>query len=280
MTFLRPLTLYPIKTRLILEEDNLIDVLAEHLKKVGLTLEDGDVLIVASKVVALVEGRAVELSKVKIKDSLAHWLAQQTGLTPEFVQLVLDEADEILGWLPHVIVTKKNGVMQANAGVDNSNAGVGRCILLPSNPSASAWKLFHEIKKRWNKHVGVIITDSKVHPLRKGTMGFALGVAGFRPIASDLGKPDLYGRPMRITTRAMADNLASAAQVLMGESGESVPFVLVRGADIELISEEADLSKDLLISPSECLYFSNALIINPKTQELLKKVKEEGVELE
>lgn len=277
MTNLRQLTLHPIKTRIIKETDDLVDVLAHHMQALGLHFDNGDVLVVASKVVALVEGRVVELHAVKVKDPMAHWLAKQTGLAPEFVQLVLDEADEILGWLPHVIVTKKNGIMQANAGIDNSNAGPGRCMLLPANPGKSAWKLFHSIKKRWNKHVGVIVTDSKVHPLRKGTMGFALGVAGFKPIASDVGKSDLYGRPMRITSRAMADNLASAAQVLMGESGESIPFVLVRGADIELIEEEVDLSKDMLISPSDCLYFSNALTLNPKTQETLKKMKEKGV---
>ncbi len=280
MTTLNPLTLYPIKTRLIQEEDDLVDVLWEHVTSHGLDFRDGDVLVVASKVVALVEGRAVELNKVRVTNPLARWLARQTKLAPEFVQLVLEESDEVLGWLPHVIVTKRGGVMQANAGVDNSNAGKGRCVLLPLNPSKSAWKIYHGIKERWNRRVGIIISDSKVHPLRKGTMGFALAVAGFKPIASDLGKPDLYGRPMRITTRALADNLASAAQVLMGESGERIPFVLVRGADVELIDEEKDLSNDLLIDSSECLYFSNALTVNPKTRALLEKMKESEVDVE
>lgn len=139
-----------------------------------------------------------------------------------FVQQVIDDADEILGVLPHVITTMRKGVLIANAGVDQSNVDPkqGDLVALPRDPDATAITLMKMMRQRYHVPVGVIIADSVVHALRRGTAGCALGVAGIHAVTSELGKQDLFGREMRITTRAVADNICSAALLLMGETDE------------------------------------------------------------
>ncbi len=248
------MTLIPIKTRMITPGDDIVEVVLKSLKKVGGRIKNRDILVLAETAVATAEGRIIELNKIK-PSSEALKLSKMYDIVPELAELILREADEILGGVPHVVLTLKNGVLIANAGIDKSNAPPGCVVLLPQNPMKTAQEIRKKVFEKTGKKIGVIIADSRTQPLRLGTIGVALGVAGFIPVSDERGKLDIFGKPLMITRRAIADNLASAAEVLMGEAGEMVPAVLIRGAPVAFTDCPINL-ESMLISPEECLYMS------------------------
>jgi len=243
--------LFPIKTPIIQSNDNLIEILISSIKE--LEPRDGDILVVSSKVIALTEGRIVNYKRVKPSEK-AKSLAKQYDLEPGFVELVLQEADKVFGGVKCAILTMKDNMFIANAGVDHSNAPEDHAILWPKNPSLSADNIRKEFKERLNVSIGVIISDSRCSPLRTGTTGFALATSGLDAIIDERGKPDLFGKTMRITQRAVADGLASAAVVVMGETNEQTPAVLIRNADIRLTDQPSESST--YFPPKECLFSS------------------------
>jgi len=245
---------FPIKTRIIAEEDDLLDVLFESLESSGLEIQDNDILGVAETPLGTTEGQVVKLSNVVVSDE-ARALASKYELVPEVAELILNEADEILGGIPHVVLTIKNNTLMANAGVDKSNVPPGHASLLPTNPRGSAERIRDQVKTRLGKTVGVLIIDSRTQPLRLGNVGMALGNAGFRPVADDRGRSDLFGNVLRITRRAIADNLASACTAVMGESDESIPAALIRDAPVEFVDQSFD-SSEMWIAPPECMYMA------------------------
>jgi len=245
---------FPIKTRIIQPEDNIVDVLLESLDELGLTLLDDDIITIAETPLGTTEGRMVKLSEVKVSKE-AEKLGVQYELLPEIAELIIQEADEILGGIPRVVLTIKNNTLMANAGVDKSNIPPGYASLLPVDSRASAERLRTELKERTGKTVGVMVIDSRTQPLRNGNIGMALGVAGFRPVADDRGRNDLFGNEMRITRRAIADNLASACTAVMGESDESVPIALIRDAPVEFSDQSFD-SSEMWFPPTECMYMA------------------------
>jgi coenzyme F420-0:L-glutamate ligase len=244
----------PITTRIITPEDNIVDVLLEAVADVGLELEDNDILAVAETPLGTTEGRLVTLSEVEVSDE-ARALAEKYEMLPEVAELVIQEADEILGGIPHVVLTIKNNTLMANAGVDKSNVPPGHASLLPLDPRKSAEELRNEVKIRLGKTIGILVIDSRTQPLRLGNIGMALGVAGFYPVADDRGKKDLFGNEMSITRRAIADNLASACTAVMGESNESTPAAIIRNAPVDFIDRSFD-SSEMWIKPSECMYMA------------------------
>ena len=244
----------PIKTRIITPEDNIIDVILKGLEDAGLELEDNDILAIAETPLGTTEGRIVDLTEVEPSKE-AKDLAGKYEMLPEVAELVVQEADEILGGIPHVVLTIKNNTLMSNAGVDKSNVPPGHASLLPIDSRASAERLRSEIKRRLDKTVGVLVIDSRTQPLRLGNIGMALGVAGFYPVADDRGRKDLFGNEMRITRRAIADNLASACTAVMGESDESIPVAIIRNAPVEYVDQSFN-SAEMWISPSECMYMA------------------------
>jgi coenzyme F420-0:L-glutamate ligase/coenzyme F420-1:gamma-L-glutamate ligase len=248
------LLVIPIKTRIINKEDNIVDVIIDSISKDNINIHNDDILGIAETPLGTTEGRVVKLSDVIVKQK-ARKLAAQYELIPEIAQLVLDEADEILGGIPHVLLTIKNNTLMANAGVDKSNVPSGYASLLPSDSKSSAIRIRNEVKTRLGVTIGVLVIDSRTQPLRMGNIGIALGVAGFKPIADDRGKKDLFGNELRITRRAVADNLASACTAVMGESNESIPAVIIRDAPVEYVEESIDSSM-MWISPEKCMYMA------------------------
>ena len=244
----------PIKTRIISENDDILEVLIDALKSQNIELKDNDILCIAETPLGTTEGRVVKLGEIDPSEEAIE-LADECSLLPEVAELVLREADEILGGIPYVVLTIKNNTLMANAGVDKSNVPPGHASLLPADPRGSAERIRREANDRYRRNIGVLITDSRTQPLRLGNIGMALGVAGFRPVADDRGRSDLFGNEMRITRRAIADNLASACTAVMGESDESIPAVLIRAAPVEFIDESFD-SSDMWISPEECMYMA------------------------
>jgi len=253
--------LFPIKTPIIQANDNLIEILLFSIKEQKNQPKDGDIIVVSSKVVALSEGRIVNYKTVKPSEK-AESLAKQYDLEPGFVELVLQEADKTFGGVKRAILTMKNSMFIANAGIDHSNAPKDHAILWPKNPFLSADNIRKEFKKKLNVNIGVVISDSHCSPLRTGTTGFALAISGFDAIIDERGKMDLFGNEMRITQRAIADGLASAAVVVMGETDERIPAVLIRDTPIKLTNQPSRSST--YFPPDECLF---SCIYNEKVKK-------------
>nr|MDO8089359.1 coenzyme F420-0:L-glutamate ligase [Candidatus Sigynarchaeota archaeon] len=260
------MTLHPLRTKILVEGDNLVSIIIEESEKQNIPLEDGDVIVIASKAVARVEGRMTKLENVKPSEK-AHRIAKKTELEPEFVELVIRESEVIYGGVFRALLTLKNNILQANAGIDSSNVPEGCAILLPENSTKSAHRIRNEIHQKTGRRVGVIIADSRTQPLRLGTTGFALGVAGIKPVIDERGRKDIYGKPLRITRKAVADNLACAAEILMGEGNEQTPVVIVKGAPTETTEEYVDESQ-MIIPREECMYFGTLF----KQATAIKKV--------
>jgi coenzyme F420-0:L-glutamate ligase/coenzyme F420-1:gamma-L-glutamate ligase len=194
-----------------------------------------DLLVVAQKIVSKAEGRSVDLNAVA-PSPRAHELAGLTGKDPRLVELILSESSEVLRAQPGVLIVRHRlGYVMANAGIDRSNvpsrAGEERVLLLPLDADASAAALRKALRIRLGVDLGIIISDSFGRPWRNGVVNVALGAAGLPSLIDRRGEPDRFGRGMEVTQVALADALAAAAGLVMGEGAEGVPAVLVHGLD-------------------------------------------------
>lgn len=244
--------LYAVKTETVKTGDNVAVVVLEALKGQGLQLEDGDILALTSKIIACAEGHIAKLSDVKPSEK-AKQLAKKFSLQPEFAELILREADRVYGGVERAVLTLKDGVLTANAGVDNKNAPLGFAVLWPRDVQGWAKRVREEVMGKTGRSVSVLIVDSGLVPLRMGTRGLALAVAGFKPVIDCRGERDIFGRPLVITRRAVADDLASAAHLLMGEAGEKTPVVLIRDAPV-VLDDRVYGSADMMMPFNECIF--------------------------
>ena len=219
--------LFPVKTGKQKEHFPLAECVLASLRKAGLRLEDNDVLAVSSKFVAMSEDRIVKISSV-VPKAKARKLAKKMRMMPEFAEIVLRESDAVLGGVRGFLLAVKDDIIAPNAGVDKSNVYPGHAILYPANPASSARRIRREILRRTGRKVGIVLTDSRLMPGRIGTSGVAVACAGIEPVDDCIGRKDLFGNTLRVTKRALADDIAAAAQLLMGEAAEAVPVVLVR----------------------------------------------------
>jgi coenzyme F420-0:L-glutamate ligase len=253
--------MFGIKTPIIKEGDDLVQIIETSLGTAGISPVEGDIFVLAESAVGTAEKRIVELANV-IPGEKAQSLGEKYGIDPREMELVLQECDEIFGGVPGAALTITKGVLAPNAGIDASNAPEGYVVLLPEDPKKSSEKIRKQLEKRYSCRLGVIIGDSRTQPLRLGCTGIALGVSGFIPVEDARGTCDIYGKPLRITYKAMADNLVSAAELLMGEAGEKVPCVLIRGAPVTMVDESPEMPT---ISMEGCMYFGN--IIKGRTED-------------
>ena len=232
----------------------MFDEFVRSLEAEGDQLREGDVLVIASKVVAMEQRAAVELAEVN-PSQWAEELGNQAKLDPRVAQLVIEESGgEIYGSVPKAILAKTKFGISANAGIDLSNAPSGWALLLPRDPDTYAEEFRKKLWQRFHLDIPVIIADSRTIPLRRGTTGIAIGLSGMDPVIDERGQEDLYGYEMQITTRAVADNLATVANLLMGETNERTPFAVISGADF-IRSERATL-KSTLMPSDQCIYFA------------------------
>lgn len=244
----------PKRLPLIHPGDDVVKLLLETFSKGHPSMKDGDVIVVASKILATAEGRERDLTTIQ-PSRRAIQLAEKYGMEPAHVQVVLDEADMVLGGIHKTLITLKDDVLIANGGVDKSNAPANHVILWPSNPDMWALKIRGAVQARFGVDVGVIVADSRVHPLRIGTIGCAIGVSGIDPIREYRGVIDLFGKPLLISRLAVADDLASSAHLLMGEAAERIGAVIIRDAPVA--KSESKNSKDTVIKPSDCLFMGS-----------------------
>jgi coenzyme F420-0:L-glutamate ligase/coenzyme F420-1:gamma-L-glutamate ligase len=231
--------------------DDLAALIVEKLSRAGMTLADGDVVVLAQKIVSKTEGRFVDLKDVTPSPE-AEALARETEKDPRLVEVILGESRRVVRRRPNVLIVEHRlGFVMANAGVDQSNLGTaeGRelALLLPIDPDASAERLRAALKTRTGRDLGIVINDSFGRAWRRGTVGVAVGCAGFPALLDKRGDPDLFGRTLRVTVVALADELAAAASLLMGQADEGRPIVVVRGA----LPTGSALPATALVRPAE-----------------------------
>ena len=215
--------------------DDLVALILQSLQQTSIKLEDGDILVIAQKIVSKSEGRYVRLADVKPSEK-AFQLAAETEKDPRLMELILSESREIVRYRSSVIVAEnRQGVVLANAGIDHSNVekdgGEEQGLLLPLDPDASAANIRKQLQRKTNRNLAVIINDSLGRAWRNGTTGTALGVSGLPALLNLRGHPDLFGEPLQTSEEAIADELSAAASLLQGQAGEGRPVILIRGYD-------------------------------------------------
>ena len=248
----RELTLTALSgIKLVEPGDDLGSITVAALRDNGLVPKDGDVLVVAQKIVSKAEGRLVDVGTVEPSER-AVALAAEVDKDPRFVEVVLSESKRVVRHRPGLLIVEHRlGFVMANAGIDHSNVaapdGGERVLLLPVDPDGSARALRRHLSEVFGVGIGVIISDSFGRPWRKGTVGVALGAAGLPAFVDLRGHPDLFGRELVVTETGFADEIAAAAGLLMGQADEAIPMVLVRG----LTWSAPDLPVAALIRPPE-----------------------------
>jgi coenzyme F420-0:L-glutamate ligase/coenzyme F420-1:gamma-L-glutamate ligase len=220
---------------------DIVSTLTAALTQAGSAVRSGDVVIICQKIVSKTEGRVVPLANVT-PSPYAQQLAAQCGKDPRLVELVLAESEAVVRCVPTVLIVRHRlGFTVANAGVDQSNlpGGGEGALLLPLDPDASARRLRDDFKRQGGIDVGVVINDSFGRPWRMGVCGVAIGSAGLIALKDMRGTHDRFGRPLQVTQMAVADELAAAASLLMGQAAEGRPIVIARGLHPALFGDGA-----------------------------------------
>jgi coenzyme F420-0:L-glutamate ligase/coenzyme F420-1:gamma-L-glutamate ligase len=213
--------------------DDLAALIAEGLVRGGLAPRAQDIVVIAQKIVSKAEGRTVELATVQ-PSARAIALAQEVQKDPRLVELILSEAVRVVRSRPNVLIVEHRlGYVMANAGIDQSNVaptdGVERALLLPIDPDRTAEQLRATLAARFGVALAVVIIDSFGRAWRRGTAGVAIGASGLPALLDLRGNPDLFGRTLQVSISGFADEIASAASLVMGQGDEAQPVVLVRG---------------------------------------------------
>ncbi len=248
----KPLTVIPVSAPVQQAAFDLYATISAALATSGESLLDGDVLAISSKYTAISQGRIISLDDIVITPYAAD-LADRYRMNPKIAQLVAQEADHIFGGIPGFLLTYKDGILSPNAGIDRSNIPEGYAVLFPERPYQTATDIRRGLRERLGVDVGIILTDSWLMPGRLGTTGVALATAGFKPVQDERGKFDLFGNPMQVTQRGIADAICQAAQLVMGERDEATPLAIVRNTGVPLGDFELDVD-DVAIDWRQCIY--------------------------
>lgn len=231
-------------------------VILRGIKLAGERLENNDIVVVSSKFAAMSEGRVVKLNKVS-PSGQAKKLSSRYFLDSHFAELVVRESEAVLGGIPGFALAISKGILAPNAGIDRSNVPHGYAILYPQNPNGTAEQLrtyletHSKTKTQGHLRLGLVLSDSRITPTRTGTIGIAIAASGFKPVIDFRGKKDLFGNELKVTLKAVADQLSSAAQLVMGEAREATPVVIIRGYNADM---EEEGSLPMTIDHEKCLY--------------------------
>ena len=239
---------------LIQPGDSLSSIILESCKHNQFKLQDGDIIAIAQKVVSKSEGRYENLLEIKPSQK-AFDLGKSLNREPAFIELILNESNEIISTEKNVIIVEhKLGFININAGIDRSNIPENKnlVLLLPEDPSLSSQKIYEDISSKTNKNISVIITDSMTRPYRSGVTNFALASANIQSLIDLKGEKDIYGNILQATEIAIADELAAAAGLLMGQGSEGMPIVIIRGFNRTQYAKNDAF--DLIVKKEDDLY--------------------------
>jgi coenzyme F420-0:L-glutamate ligase/coenzyme F420-1:gamma-L-glutamate ligase len=240
---------FGLSTDIIAIGDSISDRVIAAADQVCRGFKDGDILVLAETAVATAEGNVITLSTI-VPSVQAKQLGEKYQMDPRTVEVVIRESDSIVGGIKGFLLCMKGGTLLPNAGVDASNAPPGCVTPLPKNPDQSALAIKNSIGEKTGAKVGVIIADSRTHAMRLGCSGVAIGSAGITSVIDDRGRSDLFGRKLEVTKRAVADNIASAAELVMGEADECIPAAIIRGLGMPI----GDQTGIETIDAEECLF--------------------------
>jgi coenzyme F420-0:L-glutamate ligase/coenzyme F420-1:gamma-L-glutamate ligase len=231
--------------------DNLAEIILASAGRQGVEIADGDVIVITQKIVSKAEGRLINLDEV-LPSSFALEIAKKTGKDPRYVEVILKETKNIVKITDKILIMEtKHGFICANAGVDRSNVSKHEIVaLLPKDPDKSARQIQREIKRKIGVEVAVIISDTFGRPWREGHINVAIGVAGMKPITDYRGKKDMFGYVLKVTTMAIADELASAAELVMGKT-KGIPVAILKGFKYPIGDGTA---KELIRPPEKDLF--------------------------
>ena len=213
--------------------DNLVEIICNNLEENNQDVHENDVFVITQKIISKSEDRYIDINKIEISNE-AQDLATKLKRHPGFIQCVLNESNKIISIEKGVLIVEHNlGYINVNAGVDFSNIPDDKnlALLLPTNPSKSASEIQEGLSKKLNKNISIIITDSMTRPNRLGVTNFALASSNIQSLIDLSGTTDMYGKSLKHTEIAVADEIASAAGILMGQSDEMKPIILVKGFD-------------------------------------------------
>jgi len=229
----RELTIVPIReVPLIQQGDDLPSVLLRVVETCEFKPQPGDILVVTHSIVSIAEGCVFRKSDIEVSEE-SRRIAVQNDRPPIQVEVALRQAKRILRETPVLITETKHGLVTDYSGVDESNAPPGTLMTLPADPDKSAVAIFRKLSDGLGFPLPVIISDTQGRPWRRGAVNLAVGVAGFSPFIENAGKNDLYGRQLRSSLVCLADEIAAAAELVMGQADEGIPLALVRGIHFE-----------------------------------------------
>ncbi len=224
---------------IIKEHDDLVEIMLNSLKQMQLEVEHHDIFVIAHTIISRIEGRIQDLNQITpTQEALQIAKSLNNSKDPRLITLILEESKSILrtaviNGIGKIIVETKLGYICADAGIDKSNTPNDLVTLLPLNPDKSAAEIRTQIFQKTGKDVAVIISDTHGRPFRHGAINVAIGVAGIKEICDYRGRTDLFNYKLQKTQIAIADELASAAELVMGEADEGMPIILIRGYQYE-----------------------------------------------
>mgnify|MGYP000489317397 CR=1 FL=1 len=233
--------------------DNLAKIIVETAAKNNVEIEDRDIIVISQKVVSKAEGRVVKFEEINPSEE-AEKLAEKVQRDPKLIELVLKETRRIIKASPEILIVEdKRGLICINAGVDKSNVPRDAYSLLPQDPDESARRIKKEIKKLTGKEIAVIIVDTFSRPFRRGQVEFAIGIAGIKPFKDYRGQRDLYGNLLKVKNVAIVDEMACAAELVMGQAKEAIPVAIIKNLERAEVSEDSSI-RELAISHQEDLF--------------------------
>ena len=234
--------------------DDLVSLIIKSINEESILIDDGDVFAIAQKIVSKSENRYLDLSSVKPSKE-AMDLSKKIFKEANFIQAILNESKKVVKFRMGVLIVEhKLGFIHANAGIDRSNIDQLKDIvlLLPENPDKSAKKISESISKYFQKNISVIITDTMGRPFRNGIVGFTIGSHNIECLLDERGKKDLYDNELKVTQIGIADELAAASSLLMGQAAQKKPVVLIKGYQFK--QNNLSDSRSLIRSEEEDLF--------------------------
>jgi len=245
------LVVFPVKAVKKHGKFDLYDEIKKLVKENGISLKEGDILVISSKYISNSQGRMLNQNSIKLSKK-ANKISKKFSINQKLSEVIVRESDIVFGGVSGFVITSSNNIMAPNAGIDKSNSQ-GKLILYPNDPYLVAEQIKRKLFLDYNLHVGIIIVDSRLMPARIGTSGVAIACSGIEPVSDRRATKDLDGNVLKVTFQAVADNLASVANHKMGEADELLPIAIIRESGAKLTDRKIN-SEETAIPYDECIY--------------------------